>query len=43
LPYPSGYCLTIGEAAARINELERRLKAEAPQIGWCFVEPDFED
>jgi cation diffusion facilitator family transporter len=35
--------LTIEEAVARINELERRLKAEAPQIGWCFVEPDLED
>jgi cation diffusion facilitator family transporter len=35
--------LKIEEAVARINELERRLKAEAPQIGWCFVEPDVED
>ncbi len=35
--------LGLAEAMARINELERRLKAEAPQIGWCFVEPDTED
>lgn len=35
--------LSIDEAVLRINELERRLKAEAPQIGWCFVEPDLED
>ena len=35
--------LRIEEAVERINELERRLKAEVPEIGWCFVEPDFED
>ena len=35
--------LSIDEAVLRINELERRLKAEAPQIGWCFIEPDLED
>jgi divalent metal cation (Fe/Co/Zn/Cd) transporter len=35
--------LTLEEAVARINALERRLKAEAPQIGWCFMEPDIED
>lgn len=35
--------LRIEEAVARINELERRLKIEAPEIGWCFVEPDLED
>lgn len=33
----------IEEAVRRINELERRLKAESPQIGWCFVEPDCSD
>lgn len=33
----------IEEAVTRINELERRLKAEAPQIGWCFIEPDVTD
>jgi cation diffusion facilitator family transporter len=35
--------LTIEAAVAHINALETRLKAEAPQIGWCFVEPDTED
>lgn len=35
--------LSIDEVVLRINELERRLKAEAPQIGWCFIEPDLED
>lgn len=35
--------LPIEEAVARINELERRIKAEAPIVGWCFVEPDVED
>jgi cation diffusion facilitator family transporter len=35
--------LTLEEAVARINALERRLKAEVPQIGWCFMEPDIED
>lgn len=35
--------LPIEEAVSCINELERRLKAEAPQIGWCFVEPDVVD
>ncbi len=35
--------LSIEAAVERINELERRLKAEVPQIGWCFVEPDVSD
>ena len=35
--------LSIEAAVAHINALEARLKAEAPQIGWCFVEPDTED
>jgi divalent metal cation (Fe/Co/Zn/Cd) transporter len=35
--------LSIEVAVAHINALEARLKAEAPQIGWCFVEPDTED
>jgi cation diffusion facilitator family transporter len=35
--------LRLDEAVAHINELERRLKAEAPQVGWCFMEPDCED
>jgi cation diffusion facilitator family transporter len=35
--------LTIEQAVEHINSLERRLKAERPEIGWCFVEPDFDD
>lgn len=35
--------IPIEEAVAHINELERRLKAEVPQIGWCFIEPDNTD
>ncbi|MDP6673916.1 MAG: cation diffusion facilitator family transporter [Gammaproteobacteria bacterium] len=32
--------LTIDEAVAHINTLEKRLKQQVPAIGWCFVEPD---
>ena len=35
--------MPVGEAVQHINALERRLKSEAPQIGWCFVEPDCRD
>lgn len=35
--------LTIGEAVEHINSLERRIKKGAPDIGWCFVEPDTRD
>jgi cation diffusion facilitator family transporter len=35
--------IPIEVAAERINELERRLKAEHPEIGWSFVEPDVSD
>jgi len=35
--------LTIDEAAMRINELERELKRNHPEIGWCFIEPDVAD
>ncbi len=35
--------LRIEEAVRCINDLERRLKAEAPEIGWCFLEPDCDD
>jgi cation diffusion facilitator family transporter len=35
--------LSIGEAVAAINALERRIRAEFPEIGWCFMEPDVED
>jgi cation diffusion facilitator family transporter len=35
--------LTVAEAVEHINALEDRLKAEAPEIGWCFMEPDCRD
>jgi cation diffusion facilitator family transporter len=35
--------IPIETAVRRINELERRIKAAAPEIGWCFVEPDVSD
>jgi cation diffusion facilitator family transporter len=35
--------LTLTDAVKQINELERRIKAEAPEVGWCFVEPDNTD
>ncbi len=31
------------EVAININALERRLKQNHPEIGWCFVEPDLYD
>ena len=35
--------ITIEQAVDRINLLEKKLKAEVPSIGWCFVEPDCQD
>ena len=35
--------LTLDEAILQINALEKQLKQEVPEIGWCFVEPDIED
>jgi len=35
--------LSIEEAVERINSLERKLKNEVPEIGWCFMEPDCSD
>jgi divalent metal cation (Fe/Co/Zn/Cd) transporter len=32
--------ISVEEAVAQINALERRLRAQVPQLGWCFVEPD---
>ena len=32
--------LSLPEVVQHINALERRIKTEAPEIGWCFVEPD---
>jgi cation diffusion facilitator family transporter len=35
--------LTIDQAVASINALERELKARVPNLKWCFVEPDIAD
>jgi cation diffusion facilitator family transporter len=35
--------LRMGEAVTHINQLERRIKAQFPEIKWCFVEPDDAD
>jgi len=32
-----------GTVVAAINEFEQRLQARAPEIKWCFVEPDIAD
>jgi len=32
--------LTIDEVSRAINEFEERLRARAPEVHWCFVEPD---
>jgi cation diffusion facilitator family transporter len=35
--------ITIETAVGHINDLERRIKEVAPEVGWCFVEPDVSD
>jgi cation diffusion facilitator family transporter len=35
--------LSIEEAVAHINQLEKRIKAQFPEVGWCFIEPDDTD
>jgi cation diffusion facilitator family transporter len=35
--------LSIDEAVRHINQLEVRIKAEHPVVGWCFIEPDVKD
>ena len=35
--------MDIDEAVASINALERRLKAEIPNLEWSFIEPDVDD
>jgi cation diffusion facilitator family transporter len=35
--------IDIDKAVANINELERRLKREIPDLKWCFIEPDVAD
>jgi len=35
--------MDIDAAVDSINALERRLKAEIPNLEWCFIEPDVDD
>jgi len=35
--------IDIDTAVEDINRLERHLKAEIPNLKWCFIEPDVED
>jgi cation diffusion facilitator family transporter len=34
--------LSVAEVCAAINAFERDLKAQRPEVRWCFVEPDVE-
>ena len=35
--------IPVEQAVTNINALERQLKKNHPEIGWCFVEPDLYD
>jgi len=35
--------MSVNEAVASINELERELKERVPNLKWCFIEPDVTD
>ena len=35
--------ISIETAIEHINALERRIKQQAPEVGWCFMEPDLYD
>jgi cation diffusion facilitator family transporter len=35
--------ISIEAAVASINALERRIRESFPEVGWCFIEPDFDD
>jgi len=35
--------LSLEEAVASINALEKRIKTKFPAVAWCFVEPDVAD
>lgn len=35
--------LTLEQAVAQLNALERNLKAKFSEVAWCFVEPDITD
>lgn len=34
---------TLAQSIARINVLEENIKAEFPDVAWCFIEPDIKD
>jgi len=35
--------IALEAAISAINDLEARIKAEFPEISWCFIEPDVKD
>lgn len=35
--------VTLARAITRINALEENIKAEFPEVAWCFIEPDVQD
>jgi hypothetical protein len=35
--------LSIEEAVANVNALERKLSERVPKLAWCFIEPDVRD
>lgn len=35
--------MTIEESIKKINVLEKKLKEQLPDVGWCFIEPDNEN
>ena len=35
--------MTMEDAVRHINQLERNIKQQIPEVGWCFIEPDFKD
>ena len=35
--------MSIEEAVANINALERKLSERVPKLAWCFIEPDDRD
>jgi cation diffusion facilitator family transporter len=35
--------LAVAEAVVHINQLEKRIKAQFPEVGWCFIELDDAD
>jgi hypothetical protein len=35
--------MSIKESVEKINVLEKNLKQQLPDVGWCFIEPDTKD